>query len=300
MQNGDAATGRQRGCNNRSALRDRIDGQMGVAIGLAFVAGLITAISPCVLPVLPIVLAGGASGGRRRPYAIIAGLVVMLPRLDPVRDLDPRPARPPGRPAAQHLHRAALRDRGDADLPAVRRLIERPLSRLSRRPSSDLGGGFLLGCALGFVFVPCGGPAIAFVTTRPRVVDFGFKTFAVAMAYTVGACHRPAGDRARRAARVGPHPRGRRAVPGRLRRHDRGGRVRARLQSRHEAADLAAGLDGRPPAAHRGEHVGPGRVLARPEPDRAEGRDVLGKRHPRLRPRARVPRHPGVDQLASR
>ena len=50
---------------------------MGVAIGLAFVAGLITAISPCVLPVLPIVLAGGgASGGRRRPYAIIAGLVV--------------------------------------------------------------------------------------------------------------------------------------------------------------------------------------------------------------------------------
>ena len=49
---------------------------LAVAIGLAFVAGLITAISPCVLPVLPIVLAGGASGGRRRPYAIIAGLVV--------------------------------------------------------------------------------------------------------------------------------------------------------------------------------------------------------------------------------
>ena len=48
---------------------------MGVAIGLAFVAGLITAISPCVLPVLPIVLAGGASGGRRRPYAIVAGLL---------------------------------------------------------------------------------------------------------------------------------------------------------------------------------------------------------------------------------
>src|ERR671923_1932560 len=43
--------------------------------GIAFLAGVVTAISPCVYPVLPIVFAGGASGGRRRPYAIVAGLV---------------------------------------------------------------------------------------------------------------------------------------------------------------------------------------------------------------------------------
>ena len=43
---------------------------------IGFLAGVVTAISPCVLPVLPILLAGGASGGRRRPYAIIAGLVL--------------------------------------------------------------------------------------------------------------------------------------------------------------------------------------------------------------------------------
>jgi len=51
---------------------------MGLAILLAFVAGLITAVSPCVLPVLPIVLAGGVAGGenRRRPFLIIAGLAV--------------------------------------------------------------------------------------------------------------------------------------------------------------------------------------------------------------------------------
>jgi len=47
-----------------------------VLIGIGFLAGVITAISPCVLPVLPIILAGSASGGRRRPYAIIGGLVV--------------------------------------------------------------------------------------------------------------------------------------------------------------------------------------------------------------------------------
>ena len=47
---------------------------MVLAIVFAFVAGLITAVSPCVLPVLPIVLGGGVGENRRRPYAIIAGL----------------------------------------------------------------------------------------------------------------------------------------------------------------------------------------------------------------------------------
>src|SRR5437764_10257657 len=46
---------------------------MLVLIGIGLLAGLVTAISPCVLPVLPILLAGGASG--RKPFRIIAGLV---------------------------------------------------------------------------------------------------------------------------------------------------------------------------------------------------------------------------------
>ena len=119
--------------------------------------GSITAISPCVLPVLPILLAGGASGGRRRPYAIIAGLVVtfLVSILFATWILD-----------QLGLPDDLLRNISIALLfviaatlifPQFGVLIERPLSRLSRRPSSDLGGGFLLGCALGFVFVPAAG-----------------------------------------------------------------------------------------------------------------------------------------------
>src|SRR5919108_489333 len=48
---------------------------MLLLLGVAFVAGVVTALSPCVLPVLPIVLAGGVTGGTHRPYAIVAGLV---------------------------------------------------------------------------------------------------------------------------------------------------------------------------------------------------------------------------------
>src|SRR4029077_18598830 len=46
---------------------------MLVLLVIVFVAGVVTAISPCVLPVLPILLAGGASG--RKPWRIVTALV---------------------------------------------------------------------------------------------------------------------------------------------------------------------------------------------------------------------------------
>src|SRR5262245_20216086 len=159
---------------------------MALAIVFAFVAGLITAVSPCVLPVLPIVLAGGVGENRRRPFAIIAGLALsflvsilfatwILDRLGLPKDL--------------------LRNISIALLfliaivlivPQVGQWIERPLTRLSRRPSGDLGGGFLLGCALGFVFVPCAGVALAYVTASAASGEFGLKAILVAAAYTLG------------------------------------------------------------------------------------------------------------------
>src|SRR5579872_557317 len=47
---------------------------MLVLIVIGLLAGVVTAISPCVLPVLPVLLAGGASG--RKPLRIVGGLVV--------------------------------------------------------------------------------------------------------------------------------------------------------------------------------------------------------------------------------
>src|ERR1700731_4388390 len=42
----------------------------------AVVAGAGTAITPCVLPVLPALLSASALGGRRRPLGIVVGLAV--------------------------------------------------------------------------------------------------------------------------------------------------------------------------------------------------------------------------------
>src|ERR687891_2871357 len=45
-------------------------------MAFAFVAGAATALSPCVLPVLPVALSAGATGGRRRPLGVVTGLVL--------------------------------------------------------------------------------------------------------------------------------------------------------------------------------------------------------------------------------
>src|SRR5947209_175042 len=49
---------------------------MLVLLGFAFLAGAGTALSPCVLPVLPALLSAGGVGGRRRPLGIVLGLSV--------------------------------------------------------------------------------------------------------------------------------------------------------------------------------------------------------------------------------
>src|SRR3954466_2006718 len=49
---------------------------MVLLVLFAFLAGIGTALSPCVLPVLPLALGAGATGGRRRPLGIVTGLAL--------------------------------------------------------------------------------------------------------------------------------------------------------------------------------------------------------------------------------
>jgi cytochrome c biogenesis protein CcdA/thiol-disulfide isomerase/thioredoxin len=48
---------------------------MTVLLAFAFLSGLITVLSPCILPVLPIVLSGSVGGGKARPFGVLAGFV---------------------------------------------------------------------------------------------------------------------------------------------------------------------------------------------------------------------------------
>ena len=49
---------------------------MTILILFAFLSGIITILSPCILPLLPVVLAGNVAGGRGRPYGVVTGFAV--------------------------------------------------------------------------------------------------------------------------------------------------------------------------------------------------------------------------------
>src|SRR5229473_7835544 len=160
---------------------------MLVLLGIGFLAGVITAVSPCVLPVLPIILAGGASGGARRPFAIIGGLVASftLFTLAAASIL-----------SALGLPQDFLRNAAIALLfvlaatllvPQLGVLLERPFAFLTRRRAGDLGGGFLLGVSLGLVFVPCAGPVLATITVLAAERRVGLDSVLLTLAYSLGA-----------------------------------------------------------------------------------------------------------------
>src|SRR5262245_10274246 len=50
-------------------------------IVFAFLAGLVTILAPCILPVLPIILAGGTVAGRQRVWGIVVGVTLSFSSL---------------------------------------------------------------------------------------------------------------------------------------------------------------------------------------------------------------------------
>src|SRR5919107_4811372 len=50
--------------------------RVALLVVFAFVAGAAAAVSPCVLPVLPVALSAGVTGGRRRPLGVVVGLAL--------------------------------------------------------------------------------------------------------------------------------------------------------------------------------------------------------------------------------
>jgi cytochrome c biogenesis protein CcdA/thiol-disulfide isomerase/thioredoxin len=178
---------------------------MLILLAIGFVAGIVTALSPCVLPVLPIVLAGGATG--RRPLAIVAGIVVSFTVFTLfaawLLDLAGLPDDLLRNVAIALLFLVAL----SLLVPQVGEWIARPLQVLTRRSGADHGGGFLLGASLGLVFVPCAGPVLAAVTVIAARRDVGLDAVLLTLAYAAGAAIPMlaialAGQRAARAVRA--------------------------------------------------------------------------------------------------
>jgi cytochrome c biogenesis protein CcdA/thiol-disulfide isomerase/thioredoxin len=168
---------------------------MLLLILFGFVAGAATAVSPCVLPVLPVALSAGATGGRRRPLGIVAGLTVSftfaIVALVYVID-------------ALGLPGELVRDIAIGVLLAFGVVLVVPplaarfeawasrlTSRLGARGAGRGGDGFwsgtLLGLSLGILYAPCASAILAGVIVVTASQDFSAGRLAVALAYALGS-----------------------------------------------------------------------------------------------------------------
>jgi cytochrome c biogenesis protein CcdA/thiol-disulfide isomerase/thioredoxin len=189
---------------------------MVILLGFAFVAGAGTAITPCVLPVVPALLSASAVGGRRRPLGIVLGLavtftiaIVVLAQL--VRGIGLAAG------AARTVAIIVLFAFGLVLLiPELAARIQAPLSRLARFGPRTRGTGFwsglTVGAALGFVCAPCAGPILAaVVSVSASPSGPSTRVAAIALAYALGL-----------SAVMLLYALGGRAVLDRIRRHARG------------------------------------------------------------------------------
>ena len=286
---------------------------MGVSVTLvlaAVVAGLATFLSPCVLPIVPVVLATGATGGRRRPLGVALGLALafvvftlaasrVLAALGLPQDL---------------LHTIAVVLLAFAGLmllvPSLAEWAGRLFQPLAARAGGRVPGGdgfasgLLLGAALSVVWTPCAGPILAAVTALAAEHHVSGNLVLITVAYAAGATRAAVRARAARPARrLGLRP-GAQARP----------RAAAGLRRRAPARRVA--LHDQPADAARGGDAGlplldpePGaRLRDQDRPARPRhvegafaggaGRRRLARPAEGLRACARFRRHQHVDQHA--
>ena len=166
---------------------------MALLILFGFIAGAATALSPCVLPVLPVALSAGATGGRRRPLGIVTGLAVsftfatvalvyVISALGLPDDL------------LRKLAIVVLIGFGlTLMVPPLAARLEAWISSIASRgggPRTSGDGfwsGILVGLSLGLVYAPCAGPILAGVITVSASQSFDTGRLAVALSYGIGS-----------------------------------------------------------------------------------------------------------------
>lgn len=183
---------------------------MTTLVVIGFLGGLITGISPCILPVLPVVLlsavpgssdhdaepaespapAGATKHSARQslqPYLVITGLVVSFSVFTLIGST---------LLALLHLPQDGLRWVALIALtliglglifPSIQHLLELPFSRIPMRQFGERRRGFGLGLALGVLYVPCAGPVLAAIIVAGATGNLGTRTIALTVAFAVGA-----------------------------------------------------------------------------------------------------------------
>lgn len=164
---------------------------MLILLLFAFLAGFVTVLSPCILPILPIVLSSSITGGKKRPLGIVTGFIasftfftLMLATLVKATGISPEVLRT--------ISIIVIAGFGlSLCIPKMQLVFEQLFSSLTRfapRSTQDPGffGGILIGLSLGLLWTPCVGPILASVITLAITSSVSFFAVLITLVYSIG------------------------------------------------------------------------------------------------------------------
>ncbi len=161
-------------------------------IGLAFLAGLVTLLSPCILPILPILLGRSVQNHAWGPVAMVGGLTVSFAFTGSLMGFSAQFLGPLSQGLRQMAIVFLLFLGGLSMFPrwsqALWQWLRPPLGfQVSNTQMGSLAADFIVGTQLGLIWIPCAGPILASIITLIVVDQQLFSGFTALLAYALGA-----------------------------------------------------------------------------------------------------------------
>src|SRR3989338_7102303 len=160
----------------------------------AFLAGFVTVLSPCILPILPVVLSSGIVGepnSKARPLGVVVGFIgsftIFTLFLSTLVRVSGIPA-----DSLRLLSVIIIAGFGVSLLvPRFQLFLEKVFSRVSdlapkKTQGKGFHGGLLVGLSLGLLWTPCVGPILASVISLALTGSVSLSAFLITFAYSVG------------------------------------------------------------------------------------------------------------------
>jgi cytochrome c biogenesis protein CcdA/thiol-disulfide isomerase/thioredoxin len=166
----------------------------GLDIGLAFIEGLAVVASPCILPVLPLVLSTSINSGKARPFGIIAGFIaafsafVLLSRQIVIAlHVDPDVIRYVSLTLLFVLGLVLLFEKLSELFSRLTQMAANLGSKVGAGNEGGFASGVVIGALIGLVWTPCAGPILAAVLVQAIRQQTNLQSVSVTLAFAMGA-----------------------------------------------------------------------------------------------------------------
>ena len=164
---------------------------MILLILFAFLAGVVTILSPCILPILPVILSSSLTGSKKRPLGVVTGFIISFTFFTLFLSLIVKSLGIPAGSFRSFSIIIILIFGLGLLLPNFQALLERfftYFSRFSPKLKEDSGfvGGVLIGASIGLVWTPCVGPILASIISLAITGSVSGQAALITFSYSLG------------------------------------------------------------------------------------------------------------------